>query len=83
MLKTEEKKKHRLVVEVTTSSTLSESDLIWWLKEFFKENLDLGKRPVKPSRYSVRGTDTYLEKLQLKSFSRVVKGLKPKGKRQK
>ena len=61
-----DKRKHRVVVEVTFSKPVSDHDAVWLLKAGL-ERIDTQAAPV---RYVAQGV--YINKLDAKSFARVM-----------
>ncbi len=61
------RKKHRLVIEVTTSSPVTEREAVAGLQLVLDTRLDLASHPV-----WVRDNSPYIDKLNVKAFSRVV-----------
>lgn len=61
------RKKHRLVIEVTTSSALTEAEAVRGLSLVLGERLDLQAAPI----WTYDGSP-YIDKLTVKSFSKVV-----------
>lgn len=61
------RKKHRLVIEVTTSSAISERDAAKGLQLVLDGRLDLQASPI-----WAHDKSPYIDKLTVKEFSRVI-----------
>lgn len=64
-------KKHRLVIEVTTSAPVTERDIVRGLQQVLDERLDLDAKPIWAYARS-----PYIDKLKVKAFSMVIAKLK-------
>lgn len=60
-------KKHRLVIEVTTSSALTEAEIVRGLQLVLDDRLDLQAAPI-----WIHDRSPYIDKLTVKAFSKVV-----------
>jgi hypothetical protein len=61
------RRKHRLVIEATFSSPITERDAVHGLQLVLDDRLDIQKAPV-----WARANSPYLDKLTVKAFTRVV-----------
>lgn len=64
------RKKHRLVIEITTSSAVTEAEAARGLQLVLDDRLDLQAAPIWESDRS-----PYIDKLTVKQFSRVVRAV--------
>jgi hypothetical protein len=62
------RKKHRLVIEVTTSSAITEADAVRGLQLVLDSRLDLERGPIWAYDRS-----PYVDKLTVKAWSRVIR----------
>lgn len=62
------RKKHRLVIEVTTSSAITEADAVRGLQLVLDDWLDLQASPI-----WIYDRSPYVDKLKVKAWSRVVR----------
>lgn len=62
------RKKHRLAIEFTVSSAISEADAVRGLQLLLDERLDMGKAPI-----WMHDRSPYAEKLTVKAWSRVIR----------
>lgn len=67
------RKKHRLVIEVTTSSAITERDAVLGLQLVLDERLDLQASPI-----WAHDKSPYIDKLTVKALSRVLPKITPR-----
>ena len=65
------RKKHRLVIEVTTSKALTEADAVRGL-QLVLDRVDTDAQPI-----WLHDASPYIDKLTVKAFSKVIAKIKP------
>lgn len=65
------KRKHRVIVEITTSKPLTEKDSVQALQLTLDSRLDLQRQPI-----WAYDNSPYINKLRVKAFSRVLQAVR-------